>query len=604
MRVADYVSNFIHNELNVDTVFMVSGGGSIFLSDGLYKNDNISVICNHHEQASAMGASGYARARNDFGVALLTTGCGGTNAITGLLGAYQDSIPVVFISGQVKSSLCSRNQPQPFRQLGVQEVDIINIVEDLTKYAVMINSVDDVRYELEKAKYLAKSGRPGPVWIDIPADIQSAEINNLSALKGYVPEASEFEVLGLPSNAVNEITNLLSAAERPVVVAGNGVRLSGTERQLLTFLEHLSIPLVTPYLGADLISTYHPLHIGTIGCKGSRSGNFCVQNADLVLVLGSRLDISAIGYEPTKFAREAKKIVIDVDAIEHQKPLISIDHFYHADLRQALPALANLDLGEKTFSSWANKAAEWKELWPVCSPEYLLDDTNGINMYLSVDRITRLMPEHATVISDAGSAFYITSQAGNFSQVQRYVTSGAQAEMGFTVPAAIGVAASNDADHTTVGITGDGSLQMNLQEIQTILHNNLNIKLFVLNNSGYLSISATQENLFEGRIIGSDAASGVSFPDLEKIANAYGMKFVRIDKNAELEERLEECYAATGPVLCEIISPKSQGVVPCTKTVKRDDGTLFSKPMEDMFPFLSREEFERHMIIEPIKDDS
>lgn len=601
MRVTDYVSNFIYNELNVDTVFMVSGGGSIFLSDGLYKNKNIKVICNHHEQASAMGASGYARDRNDFGVALFTTGCGGTNAITGLLGAYQDSIPVVFISGQVKSSLCSRNYTESFRQLGVQEVDIINIVEDLTKYSVMITSIDDVRYELEKAKYLAKSGRPGPVWIDIPADIQSAEILDIDSLKTYIAEDVEKEELILTTSELDEIGTLLQEAERPVVIAGNGVRLSNTADSLLSFLEEYSIPLVTPYLGVDLISTYHPLHMGTIGCKGSRAGNFCVQNSDLIIVLGSRLDISAIGYEPTNFAREAKKIVIDVDAIEHKKPLVSIDHFYHANLKQALPAL--LTLNKLSYSTWAEKAKEWKTLWPVCSPEYSTDDTLGINMYLSVDRITRLMPTHSTVISDAGSAFYITSQVGNFSETQRYVTSGAQAEMGFTVPAAIGVAANNDSSYTTVGITGDGSLQMNIQEIQTIIHNNLNIKLFILNNDGYLSIKASQENLFEGRIIGSDAESGVSFPCIEKISNAYGVKYIRIDKISELDQSIQDCFNSNGPVICEIISPKSQGVVPCTKTVKRDDGTLFSKPMEDMFPFLSRDEFEKHMIIKPIRDD-
>lgn len=598
MRVVDYIANYIH-DLGVHDVFLLTGGGSMFLTDAIAAHPGLTGVCTHHEQAAAMAAISYARYNNNFGVSVLTTGCGGTNAITGLLGAWQDSTPCMFISGQVKRADTTHNLGIPIRQLGVQELDIIKVVSSMTKYSVMITEPEKIAYHLDKAVFLAKSGRPGPVWIDVPMDVQSALIDE-TVLERYVPkdEEKKAEIEILPS-VLDEYALLLSQSKRPVVVAGQGVRLSGAQEEFLNYIEKQQLPVVSPYLGVGVIPTVHDLFIGRLGSKGDRAGNFCVQNADLVIVFGSRLEVSTVGYNYQNFAREAKIVVIDIDSVEHTKKGVRIDLFINTDIKNFLNKLTQSS-SNINRNWWAEKALSWKKKWPICSPEYA-KETRGVNLYYFTDRLSALMPDDAVVISDAGSAFYVTSQSIQLKGGQRYITSGAQAEMGYTIPAAVGVSIAKNKGEV-IGITGDGSFQLNLQELQTIVHYKLPIKMFIWNNDGYLSMRNTQSRYFGNRLIGADSTSGVSFPSLEKIAFAYGIKYVKVNNSQELDEKIKEVLSSSEAVLCEVICLRDQEIIPSVSSYKKEDGTMVSRPIEDMYPFLSREEFLSEMIVAPIKE--
>jgi acetolactate synthase-1/2/3 large subunit len=597
MRVADYVADYIWN-LGVREVFMVVGGGMMFLSDGIACHPKLRAVCTHHEQAAAMAAVSYAKYNEHFGVCYVTTGCGGTNAITGLLNGWQDSTPCLFISGQSKRKETIRNSGLKLRQFGVQEADIVALVRPLTKYAVMVNKPELVAYHLEKAVFLAKGGRPGPVWLDFPLDVQGAQIDPNVLLHFSAEDRRGEDDGGLPTDSeVAEVVRLLEGAERPVVVAGQGVRLGKAIPALEAFVEKFQMPVVVPMLGTDLLPSAHPLLIGRIGNKGDRAGNFAVQNADLVISIGARLSVSSTGHEYGRFARQAKIVVVDVDSIEHKKNTVRIDQFIHADARRFLekitthPALPPHPL-------WLEKCRHWKARYPVCLPEYA-DDAHGINLYYFVHSLSQVLADAAVVVADAGSAGYVTKQAIQLKRGQRAIFSGGQLEMGYTLPATIGVCyARNRAQ--VIGITGDGSFQMNIQELQTIVHNDLPIVIFVWNNNGYLSIRATQNKFFEGRLLGTDSSSGVSFPSLEKIAYAYGLKYCRIERSENLTEQIREILTYPHAVLCEVMCNPAQEVAPTVSSWRKEDGTIVSKPLEDMYPFLEREELYREMVIPPL----
>ena len=596
IRVADYIADYIY-KLGIKDVFMVSGGGMMFLSDGLVVNSKINVVCNHHEQASAMAAETYSKCNENFGVAYITTGCGGTNAITGVLGAWQDSVPCLFISGQCKRKETIRNSGLKLRQFGVQEADIVSIVDSITKFAYMVNDPEMIAYYLEKAVYLSKSGRPGPVWLDIPMDVQGAQVdekklkhfkeNDLE--KGYKENVTTIEI--------KKVTELINKSARPVIIAGNGIGLAGAKPIFKEFIEKTRIPVVVPHLGINNLPTGHKSFIGRIGNKGDRSGNLAVQNSDLVLSLGSSLSVSSTGQEYQNFAREAKIIVVDIDPVQHLKNTIRIDLFVNADIKKFLEELNGKELNVTT-NDWQKKCSTWKEKYPVCLPEYK-NDKNGINLYYFVDRLSKKMKSNAIVISDAGSAFYAVSQGIILKSGQRFITSGGQAEMGYTLPATIGASVSMGRKEV-IGITGDGSLQMNIQELQTVKHYKLPIKLFVWNNNGYLSIRATQTKFFNGRYIGTDKASGVSFPDLKKIASAYGIKYYKISKSSKIDECIDDILLEKEAVICEVMCDPNQEIVPSVQSLKKQDGTMVSKPLEDMYPFLDRNEFSKEMIVKPL----
>jgi len=595
IRVADYVAGYIH-QLGVRDVFMVSGGGMMFLSDGVAKHPGLKAVCNHHEQATAMAAVSYAKFKEDFGVAFVTTGCGGTNAITGLLGGWQDNVPCLFISGQCKRKETVRNSGLALRQFGVQEADIIAVVEPLTKYAVMVNDPQKIAFHLDEAAYLAKSGRPGPVWLDIPLDVQGALVDP-DKLERFSPPKPVYKTE--PTN--DELTytaDLLRGSKRPIIVAGQGIRLAKSIPRFRAFVEKHRIPVVASRLGIDLLPSNHPLFIGRIGTKGDRAGNFAVQNADLVIAIGSRLSVSTTGHEYDKFAREAKIIVVDIDPVEHRKNTVRIDRFINADAGKFLEKFVPREMPDT--KGWAKKCLGWKSKWPICLPEYA-KKKGGIDLYYFVDRLSRKMKKDSVIVSDAGSSFYVVSQGVQVTDGQRYITSGGQADMGYTLPAAIGISVARGGKEV-LGVTGDGSFQMNIQELQTVIHYDLPVKLFVWNNDGYLSIRATQSKFFEGRFIGTDKTSGVSFPDTEKIANAYGIKYYRAADSASLDKVLDEVLAYPKAILCEVMCLRDQEIVPTVASYRKEDGSMVSRPLEDMYPFLDREEFHREMIVKPVPD--
>ena len=588
-RVTDIVASFLVDQ-GIKEIFTLTGGGAMFLNDGIALNDDINVICNHHEQACAMGAVAYAKYKNGLAAAMFSTGCGSTNAITGLLDAWQDNTPVIFISGQIKRKETSRNAQTSLRQFGVQEADIVSIVEPLTKYAVMVNEPEDILYHLEKAVHLALTGRPGPVWIDIPLDVQGFSIDT-NELKHFVPKVETNQEI----KGIEQFIEMYEQAERPIILAGNGVRLSGSVNKLREFASKNNIPCAVSYLAADYFEQDNPNYVGRLGIKGDRAGNFALQNSDLIISLGSRLSVCLTGFEYELFARESKLIVVDIDEDEHKKNTVNIDQLICADVGDFLENIEN-KITPKASKDWPNKCIHWKNKWPVYQEGY---DTDTVNMYEFTKALSELASEDSIVVSDAGSSYYVTSQSFTLNnKKQRYITSGAQADMGFTLPAAIGACIA--ANKPVIGITGDGSFQLNIQELQTIKHYNLPVKLIVWNNNGYLSIRATQNKFFDGRRIGTDPESGVSFPEVGKIASAYELPYVKINNVAELREKLADVIAASGPVICEVMCPENQEIIPAVSAVKNDDGSMTSKPIEDMYPFLERDEFLNEMIVKSI----
>jgi acetolactate synthase I/II/III large subunit len=598
MRVADYIAQFIEH-YGVKHVFLLSGGGIMHLTDGLACNKKINVVCFHHEQAAAMALDAYSRVTGHFSVGYFTTGPGATNAITGLAGAWLDSVPCLFISGQVKRKETTFNSGiKGIRQIGVQEINIIPVVESLTKYCAMVNIPEDIRYHLEKSVFLAKNGRPGPVWLDIPLDVQGAYIETEN-LRTYTPRIRK----SISQDSLFEkLVHYLKGSKRPLILAGQGVRISGAIEQLLKCAGKHNIPIVTSYLGIDIVDSKSPNYVGKIGIKGDRAGNFAIQNSDLLLVIGSSLPVAETGYEYNQFARSARKVVVDIDSTAHKKDTITIDLLFEFDAKNFIEKLSWIieDQGINYSDEWLDRCVSWRTHYPVCLPEYAkLKDK--VNLYYFVDRLCQKMNSDDIIVTDAGSAFYAGSQAIKIKQGMRYITSGGFATMGFSVPASIGasVAAGN---RRVMCITGDGSFQLNIQELQTIVHHNYPIKIFIFNNEGYLSIRTTQNRFFENRLIGEGCSSGVSFPNLQKIAMAYGIPFYCIQNNTELEPILKKILLSAGPVICEVMTPCNQEIIPTISSQKREDGSMISKPLEDMYPFLEREEFLSNMIIKPLDD--
>lgn len=596
MKVSDYVVQFFEKH-KVNDIFMVTGGGSMHLNDSFGRSKKIKYWCTEHEQSAAMAAEAYAKMRNDFGLVLVTSGPGATNTITGVLDCWQDSIPVVFISGQSKRKQTIINSGiEGLRQFGVQEANIIPIVESITKYAVEINNIKKLRYYLEKAVYMAKNGRPGPVWLSIPLDVQSADVD-INDLEGFIPEEGTVKIL--PTNEELEyVSQKLQNAKRPVVIAGHGIRLSGACNEFSDFLLKHSIPAVTPVMGIDVLDGEHPCNIGRTGIKGTRAGNFAMQNADLIISIGSRLAVSVIGHEFEKFAREADVVVIDIDTIEHQKNTIgNIEKIINCDAKSFIKLLEKSFQDDYERKEWLSICSNWREQYPVVLPEYN-DDSCGINYYKLVDIINKSSRKDTPVVADAGSAFYVVNQTINLKKGQRYITTGGTATMGFALPASIGMAVAEPDDEIIV-VTGEGSFMQNLQELEVIKYHNFNIKVFIANNNGYFSIHKTQERVFGGYYVGSGKESGISFTSIEKLAKAFDLKYFEFSKIKDFEDGIKDVLAFDGPALVEIKVTENMEVIPTVSSQIMPNGIMVSKPLEDMYPFLEREEFLSQMIIQP-----
>lgn len=592
MRVVDYLINTVYNE-GAKHIFFVPGTGCMYLTDALAKYNEVKAISMHHEQAAGMAAVSYAKYNNELGACVVTTGCGGTNAITPLLEAWQDSVPTIFISGQAARDQTVHNAKVCLRQMGRQEADIVAIVRDITKYAVMLNDRKDVVYEMEKAIYYAKEGRKGPAWIDVPMDIQSMLIDP-DEQTHFVPPASS-SIKQASDKEINFVVNELEKAKRPIILAGNGIRLADAVSEFNVFVEKFQIPVTYSRLGPDLIPTGSDSSIGMVGMLGaSRAGNFAIQNSDLILCIGCRLSIDTTGYEYEKFAREAKIIVIDIDEEEHSKNTVKIDHFILSDAKYFLEKMIEADAVLK-WDEWFQKCVYWKNHFETCLDSYRTGEK--INMYYFAECLSDVLPEDATVVSGTGNALFTVSSVIRISENQRLITSGCQAEMGFALPAAIGI--SYVSDGPVVAVNGDGSVMMNLQELETVKFTERNIKICIMNNNGYSSIRHLQDDAFRGRRIGCDDTSGISFTNFEKLAGAFGLRYVKIEGSDNLSEKLKILFEDNKPMICEVMCVEDQPFL--TVSLARNSKKRFvNRPLEDQEPWLDREDFLREMIVEPI----
>lgn len=598
IKLTDYIFSFIA-ELGVDVVFSVSGGGAMHLVDSLGKNKDLRYIATHHEQAAAMAAEGCARISGKPGVALVTSGPGGTNTVTGVYGAWIDSIPTIFISGQVTSDTLIGDTG--LRQFGIQESDIVELVKPITKYAVTVTDPKMIKYHLQKAVYLATTGRPGPVWLDVPLDVQSKLIN-LNELISFIPDiVNNGEENQLLKKQVNKCIGALKKSKRPVLISGYGIRLAKAEKEYSRLVENLQIPVVSSWTSSDLIPTDNAFYIGRSGIMGDRAGNFAVQNSDLLIIIGSRMSIPQVGYNPGAFARKAKKIIVDIDEKELKKSSIKPDIPINSDAKKFINAMLNrLEGGciSLEMDDWLKKCQYWKDKYPVVLPEYS-ENSRTVNSFYFIDVLAEKLDNSAVIVTDMGTSFTCTMQTFKTKHGQRLFTSSGHASMGFGLPGAIGASFGNSRKKT-ICISGDGGLQMNIQELQTLAHYGLPIILFVLNNDGYLTIKLMQQNHF-GKYVGSDPSSGVSCPDIVKVAHAYGIGAESIRNHNELHNRIDEILKKPGPYVCELIMSKEQPLIPRVSSLKKPDGTIISKPLEDLYPFLDRDEFRENMIVEPIE---
>ena len=613
IKVSDYIADFLVDH-GITQVFTVTGGGAMHLNDALGHKKGLKCLYQHHEQACAIAAESYARIHNRMAALCVTTGPGGTNAITGVLGGWLDSIPMMVLSGQVRYDTTARWSGVGIRAMGDQEFDIVKAIGCMTKYSQMVTEPESIRYCLEKAFYLAQSGRPGPCWLDIPVNVQGAYVD-LERLEGFDPQGFEAGPDGgrLPGKVgektAREILEKIRQADRPVLNGGNGIRIGGAYPVFERVVRKLGIPVITGWNSQDLMPDDHPLYVGRAGGMGDRPGNFAVQNSDLVFSVGSRLSIRQVGYNYSTWAREAYTIINDIDQEELKKPSLHVDMPVHADAKDLLEALERvLDQQEEKplfgggtglrGMTWVETCQMWKEKYPVVRPKHLVkDDTKAANVYALVKELSQRLSEGQITVVGNGSACVVGGHAFIIKKGQRFITNSAVASMGYDLPAAIG-ACMADSGQDIILLTGDGSIQMNIQELQTIIHHHMPIKIFLINNDGYHSIRQTQKNFFREPLVGIGGDSrDLSFPNMEKLAWAYGYPYVSARRNGELGEASERTLAMEGPVICEIFVTTDQNFEPKSAAKRLPDGTMVSPPLEDLFPFLSEEEMDENMLI-------
>lgn len=599
IRVSEFISKKLSDGFDVHHVFMLTGGGSMFLNYAIGTNPKIKTIFNHHEQACAMAAEGYARITGKPGVINVTTGPGGINALNGVYGAWTDSIPMLVLSGQVKRETFIGSYDLPgLRQLGDQEVDIISMVRGITKYAVTITDPQTIRYHMEKAWHLSQSERPGPCWLDIPIDIQSSMVDE-ATLEGYA-SSSDFQPssTNLAASVAETITRLKNA-ERPVILAGSGIRIAGALDQFQSVIHKLGIPVTTGWTH-DTIASDDPVFCGRPGTIGTRGGNFTVQNSDVLLILGSRLNIRQTGYAWLSFARAAYKIWVDIDSAELNRPTVKPDFPIQADLRDFFSEMKNQlkDWDSAKFANWLAWCKERNEKYPAVLPRH--HEFHGkINPYHFMDTLFESLGKDDIVVTGNATACIVSFQVGKIKLGQRLFSNSGSASMGYDLPAAIGAAIAGEG-RRVICLAGDGSLQLNIQELQTIVNYQLSIKVFVLNNEGYLSIRTSQKGFFGGSI-GEGPTSGVTFPDIIKVAQAYGLPTMRLDTK-DFKNGIRDVLKTPGPIVCEVALDPSQGFEPRQNSRALPDGRIISAPLEDMYPFLERKELKENMII-PLLDE-
>jgi len=593
MKLSDYVIQFVIN-LGVKHVFFLPGGGAMHLNDSLGRRaGDIEYTCTLHEQAAAIAAENYAKATGHIGVGLFTTGPGGTNAVTGVAGAWLDSTPCLFLSGQVKRS--DLKGDSGVRQMGVQEVDLPAIVAPITKYAATVMDPTTIRYHLERAVYLATSGRPGPVWVEIPLDVQAAEISPAS-LPGFNPEPSTGPAEDIKPLVAQTIQYLLRA-QRPIILAGHGIRLARAIEDFRSLVDRLRVPVIATWLAADLLPFDHPYYVGRPGVVAPRGVNFALQNSDFLLAIGARVDCTITGYAPEKLARAATKVIVDIDPAELRKFDKHFDLRIQADagdfIREFARQVEAITLPDIT--PWRARCDDWKSKYPVVLPEHRRPD-QLVSTYFLADVMSDLMEPGDFIISgSSGAGIEIFQHALRMKKDQRLFHTTALGSMGYGLPAAIGACVASGR-RSTMCVEGDGSLQLNVQEFATVARDHLPIKLFVLSNRGFSSIRTSQNRWF-GRLVAADDTSGLVLPSITKVAEAYGLPTVTISDQSNLREEVRAILATEGPVVCEVMCIPDEARIPSLAAAQRADGSLVSKPLEDLSPLLDRAEFRANMLI-------
>ena len=609
MKLSDYVLKFVA-DLGITNVFLVTGGGAMHLNQSLATETRITPICNSHEQASAICAEGYAKASHGLGVCMVTTGPGGTNAVTGVAGAWLDSTPTLFLSGQVKRPDrmfdAATGKPLGMRQLGVQEVDICAIVGPITKYAATVLEPNDIRYHLEKAVYLAMHGRPGPVWIDIPLDVQASPIDE-TQLRGFDPnEYAHADFIHGTANVPAEVQHVIeafNACERPLLFAGNGIRLAGAEAEFEELRKLLGVPTVATWCAADLVPSDDPAYVGRPGSVAARGANFALQNCDFLLAIGVRLDFAITGYAPHNLAREAYKIAVDIDAAELGKLHPFLQQPVCADAKAFLTELLKHKdkLKPRSIQAWLDRCADWKTRYPVVTDEHRKPE--GLVSIFNLAEVlgNEVKPEDRLVVGNSGSGIEIYLLACPTLHSQRLYHTAGLGSMGYAIPMAIAVAIANPG-REVIAVDGDGGFMFNIQELETIHRLQLPIKFFVLNNDGYSSIRASQAAYFGKASIGADKNTGMTIPDLSKVGASYGLGTYVIHDQTHLRDEVRKVLEMNGPVLCDVNVLPDEVRAPRLQSYQKPDGSFVSKPLEDLFPFLPREEFLANMIVKPLPE--
>ena len=584
IRLADYVVKFLEKK-KIDTVFTVSGGGSIFLCDALYKAKKLKYISCHHEQAVSFAAESYARSSNRTGCALVTTGPGGTNSVTGVTSSWIDSVPVIFISGQVFLNQTIGSSKK--RQIGVQEINIIDLIKPITKYSVMLTKAEEIRFHLEKAYYMCHSGRPGPVWIDIPANIQNSFIDE-KKLKGFKANLKNKSHTILDKK-IKATAKVLCKHNRPLIHLGHGVKLSNCKKIFIKFIKKFHIPFALTWNADDFLESSHPLYIGRPGAFGERGSNFIVQNCDLYLSIGTRLPYMVTGYDAKDFARCAKtKIMVDIDNNELKKIDMKLDLQIGCDARYFIEKLYKYMRNFKKNSSWINYCQKVRRKYPIII-DSMKTQKKYVNSYYFVDALSEALDKKDTIVTDMGFSFTSTHQAFKVKKGQTFYTNSGHAPMGWGLPASVGACFAKKKKRV-ICLTGEGGLQMNIQELATIMHNKIPIKIFIFNNGGYLTIKQTQQLGFDGRIMGADKRSGISFPNYKKIAESHKFNYFKIKSNKKLKNSLKKIISSKGASICELVMDPNEEQIPKATNKRTSEGKTVPTKLEDMYPFLSKQE--------------
>ena len=598
IKISNYIADFIVRN-GIKHIFTVTGGGAMHLNDAFGHHPDLTCIYNHNEQASSIAAEGYTRLTGKLAVTCVTSGPGGTNAITGVLGGWLDSIPMFIISGQVKTEATTSITDIPLRQLGDQEYNIVASVSSMTKYAQMVTNPSEIRYHLEKALYLAMNGRGGPVWLDIPLDIQAAIVET-EELVGFSPNELSRENPIYNKSITPKILEKIKKSKRPVILAGSGIRLGKAHEQFIKLINKFQIPVVTAWNAHDTLWDEHELFCGRPGTLGTRGGNFIVENSDLILVLGCRLNIRQISYNYREYAKNAYKIIVDIDKNELKKPTIKADLPVWANVRDFMEDILTTEyiLDNEAHNRWLKWCRNINKKYPAVLSKYY-EKISPVNPYAFISELFDELDEDETIITGNGSACVITFQVAKIKRGQRLFTNSGCAAMGYGFPAALGACVALDGKRV-ICIDGDGSFQMNIQELQTAVYNNLNIKIVYLNNNGYHSIRQTQNNLFNTKLVGVCDGNGLSFPDISKIAWAYGIPYIKIDNINESKKLIRNMLDSKGPIICEVIIDPSQNFEPKLSSKVLPDGKIVSPSIDDMYPFLDRDEYNKNKNIDLI----